>query len=376
MSASFDVVIVGAGVVGSACARECARAGMSVAIVEGGALGGGATAAGMGHVVVMDDSAAQLALSVYSRALWRSEAASLPSEVEYVSRGTLWVASDQEQMAAAEAKADTLRVAGVAVRLLSATDLNAEEPELRQGLAGGLLVPDDGVSRPPAASAYLLAEAQRLGAVLYRSQAERAGEGRVELAGGQVLHGPRIVLAVGNECDLLPSLPIRKRKGHLAMTGKVPGFLRHQVVELGYAESAGASDGDSVAFNVQPRFTGEVVIGSSRQFGVEDPDVDDKILQRMLQRAYDFMPALRALVLEQVWTGFRAATPDHLPLLGPAAGLSDDPTLWLAAGFEGLGTTCSLGAARLLADQMLGRVPAIDPAPYLPLRMKKGEEMR
>jgi glycine/D-amino acid oxidase-like deaminating enzyme len=342
---------------------------MSVAIVEGGVPGGGATSAGMGHVVVMDDSPAQLALSAYSRELWRAEAASLPAEVEYVSRGTVWVASDEEEMAAAEAKGATMRAAGVAARMLAAAELRAEEPELREGLAGGLLVPEDGVSRPPAASAYLLSEAVRLGAALYRAKAVRAGESKVELADGRVLRGARIVLAVGNECELLPGLPIRRRKGHLAMTEKAPpGFLRHQVVELGYVKSAGASDGDSVAFNVQPRFTGEVVIGSSRQFGAEEPEVEDEILGRMLERAYGFMPGLHGLALKQVWTGFRAATPDHLPLLGPAEGLSEDATLWLAAGFEGLGTTCSLGAARVLVDQMLGRVGAIELTPYLASR--------
>ncbi len=374
--ASFDVVIVGAGVVGSACARELALAGMSVAIVEGGAPGGGATSAGMGHVVVMDDSPAQLALSAYSRELWRTEAASLPAAVEYVSRGTVWVATDDEEMAVAEAKGRTLRSAGVEARMLSAAELKAEEPQLREGLAGGLLVPDDGVSRPPAASAYLLAEAQRLKSELYRSRAVRAGDGEVALADGQVLRGKRIVLAVGNECELLPGLPIKKRKGHLAMTERADGFLRHQVVELGYVKSAGASDGDSVAFNVQPRATGEIVIGSSRQFGVDDPAVEDGILQRMLTLAYEFMPGLGGLEITKVWTGFRAATPDHLPLLGPAAGLSDDASLWLAAGFEGLGTTCSLGAARLLADQMMGRASMIDATPYLPLRMKRDEETR
>lgn len=374
--ASVDVAIVGAGIVGCACAREFARAGLSVAIAEAGAPGGGATAAGMGHVVVMADSPAQLALTAYSRELWRAEAPNLPGAIEYRSRGTVWVATDAEEMAAAEAKGETLRQAGIAARALNAAELNAEEPELRDGLAGGLLVPDDGVSRPPAASAYLLAEALRLGAKLYRSRAVRAGGGCVVLADGRVLQGRRIVLAAGDECDLLPGLPIARRKGHLAMTAKAPGFLRHQVVELGYLKSAGASAGDSVAFNVQPRFTGEVVIGSSRQFGATNLEVEGEILDRMLQRAYAFMPALRSLERKQVWAGFRAATPDHLPLLGPASGVSCDPTLWLAAGFEGLGTTCSLGAARLLADQLLERASGIDPVPYLPARMRMKEETR
>src|SRR5256885_2060819 len=100
----FDIAVVGAGIVGSAIARECARAGLSVCIVEGGIPGGSATAAGMGHLVVMDDSPAQLALTQYSRSLWRNELHDLPASVEYESCGTVWVAADDEEMAEVHAK--------------------------------------------------------------------------------------------------------------------------------------------------------------------------------------------------------------------------------------------------------------------------------
>jgi glycine/D-amino acid oxidase-like deaminating enzyme len=69
------------------------------------------------------------------------------------------------------------------------------------------------------------------------------------------------------------------------------------------------------------------------------------------------------------WTGFRAATPDKLPLIGPCP---HDDRLYLATGHEGLGITTSLGTARLLADQVLGRAPAISWEPYLPARSSQG----
>ena len=67
----FGVVVVGAGIVGAACAHECVRQGMSVAIVDGDAIGRGATSAAMGHIVVMDDSDAQFTLTRYSQKLWQ-----------------------------------------------------------------------------------------------------------------------------------------------------------------------------------------------------------------------------------------------------------------------------------------------------------------
>lgn len=364
----FDAVVIGAGIVGCAVAREAASAGLRTALVEGGVPAGGASAAGMGHVVVMDDSPAQLALTAYSRDLWRQERTSLPASAEYEERGTIWIAGDEEEMAEVEVKRNVYMSAGIASSLLSPSALHDLEPNLRDGLSGGLLVAEDGVIYPPAAAAFYLAEAQRFGAQLFRFRATHAHEGTVRLSDGRVLQASRIVLAVGTECDLLPSLPVEKRKGHLLITDRYPGFVHHQLVEMGYLKSAHKVVTDSVAFNVQPRQTGQLLIGSSRQYGSADRAVDAEILRQMLDRATSYMPGLRELSTLRVWTGFRAATRDKLPLIGPALGLSEDQTLWLAAGFEGLGITNAPGAAKLLVDSMLGRQSQLSAKPYLPMR--------
>jgi glycine/D-amino acid oxidase-like deaminating enzyme len=367
---SFDVLIVGAGIVGCAVARELAQAGLRVGVVEANVPGGGITAAGMGHVVVMDDSRAQLDLTRYSRSQWQQLIPRLPDAVEYETRGTLWIAADEEEMAEVHAKRSTYARAGVRAEVLNEAEVASEEPNLRPGLAGGLLVPDDGVIYPPAAADWLLECAVSLGAILLQGPAAvSAKHGELRLADGTILRSERIVLATGTDCALLPAMPIKKRKGHLLITDRYPDFLHHQLVELGYLKSAHTVETDSVAFNIQPRRTGQLLIGSSRQYGNDDPRSDSGILRRMLERAESYMPELGRLSGLRVWTGFRAATPDKLPLIGPAEGLSDDPSLWLAVGFEGLGITNAPGAARLLADQMLGRASEIDTAPYLPQRV-------
>ncbi len=371
----FDVIIVGAGIVGSAVARQCAAHGWRVAVVEASVPSGGATAAGMGHVVVMDDSAAQLALSAYSRSLWRDDLATMPESVEFESCGTVWVAADDEEMAEVRNKHRSFAESGIDAEVLSALELAREEPNLRAGLAGGLLVPGDGVVYPPAAAAFYLEQARCGGAELVRQRAVSAGAGRVTLRDGTVLPAKRIVLAVGVESELLPALPIQKRKGHLVITDRYPGFVRHQLVELGYLKSAHKLTADSVAFNLQPRRTGQMLLGSSRQYGSEARAAESEILERMIRRATDYMPTLASLSVLRVWTGFRAATADKLPLIGPALGLSEDPSLWLAAGFEGLGITNAPGAARLLLDLMLSRQSVINPAPYLPARLLQSERM-
>ncbi len=110
-TAAYDVVIVGSGIVGAACADGFARRGMKVAVVDREMVGGGATAAGMGHIVVMDDSEAQFALTRYSQRLWQALRPELPDDVEYERCGTIWVAADEEEMAEVRRKHDTTRSA-------------------------------------------------------------------------------------------------------------------------------------------------------------------------------------------------------------------------------------------------------------------------
>lgn len=369
-NATYDIVILGAGIVGAACADEFARRGIRVAVVDRDIVGGGATAAGMGHIVVMDDSEAQFALTRYSQQLWQALRTELPDDVEYEPCGTIWVAADEEEMAEVRRKHAFYTNRGVPTEILDAQRLRHSEPNLRDGLAGGLLVPEDAVLYPPCAARFLMQRAQQHGAKLFLgSRVSAFGEGHVRLSDGVDLTGQRIVNAAGAwSAELTPGIDVKKRKGHLVITDRYPAFLRHQLVELGYLKSAHSVASDSVAFNVQPRRTGQILIGSSRQFGAEHKEVDQQMIVRMLQRAQEYMPSLGQLSAIRIWTGFRAATPDKLPLIGPWPA---DPSLLLATGHEGLGITTSLATARILVDQITGAKPEIPIEPYLPSRASK-----
>jgi glycine/D-amino acid oxidase-like deaminating enzyme len=367
---TYDAVVVGAGIVGAACADELARRGMRVAVVDRDVVGSGATAAGMGHIVVMDDSEAQFTLTRYSQRLWQELRPELPDDVEYEQCGTIWVAADQEEMAEVLRKRDYYGTRGVPTDVLGPERLKQLEPNLRDGMAGGLLVHEDGVLYPPCAALFLIRRAQQRGAKLrLNTSVAQIGQGRVRLSDGLEISA-EIVVNAGGACapELTPGIEVKKRKGHLVITDRYPGFLRHQLVELGYLKSAHAIGSDSVAFNVQPRRTGQILIGSSRQYGAEGREVDNAILARMLHRAQRYMPALGPMSAVRVWTGFRAATPDKLPLIGPWHG---DASVFLATGHEGLGITTSLGTARILADQITGERSEIPSEPYLPSRTAK-----
>jgi glycine/D-amino acid oxidase-like deaminating enzyme len=366
MSPSPDVLVVGAGIVGAACADALSEAGLSVMVLESQFAGGGATAAAMGHIVVMDDSPAQFALTELSRRLWTGLAEEMPAACEDDPTGTLWIAADAEEMEHVAGKAAFYRSRGVEVEELSRADLARVEPNLRPGLAGALRVPGDRVVYPVNAARWLLDRALARGSVKREGvEAIRIGARRVETRDGAIDAGA-VVNAAGAAAALLtPGLPIQPRKGHLVITDRYPGFCRHQLVELGYLKSAHTPSPESVAFNLQPRATGQMLLGSSREFVGLDAAINRGVRDRMIRRALEFMPALARLCAIRTWTGFRPSTPDNLPLVGRSDAADG---LLIAAGHEGLGITTSLGTARLVTDALLGRRSPIDPAPYSPMR--------
>jgi len=360
-----DAVVVGAGIVGSACAEALAASGLSVLVLERAFPASGATAAAMGHLVVMDDSPAQLALTARSRALWEALAGELAPDCEDDACGTLWLASDPEELEHVRAKALRYAEHGVAAEVLDAHELARAEPELRPGLAGALRVPGDRVVYPPAAARWLLDRARRRGARLRCDANVQALEARaVTLADGERIEAGLVVNAAGPAAPALtPGLPIEPRRGQLAITARRPGFCRHELVELGYLKSAHTLDRESVAFNLQPRATGQLLLGSSREFVGWDTAPNGPLLAKMLRLAIDFLPRLAQVPVVRSWLGFRPATPDKLPLIGEAG-----DGVWVAAGHEGLGITTATGTAELLADLVLGRAPRLDPAAFSPLR--------
>ena len=364
---SYDVAIVGAGIVGAACAASLSASGLRVLVVDSNGIATGTTAAGMGHIVLMDDSEAQLALTSYSRKLWNEFADELPSDAEYEYCGTIWVAANDDEMAEVRRKQGVYASHGADAEIIDERRLRELEPKLREGLAGGLLVKDDSVVYQLCATKFLLERASRYGAKIRTGvRVIEISDRGITLENGDLITGGLIINAAGHAAgELSRQLTILKRKGHLAITERYPNFVRHQLIELGYLKSAHGSDKDSVAFNVQPRSTGQILLGSSRQFDVDRSEIDFDILKRMTSRAFEYMPDLKSLSTVRVWTGFRPATPDNLPYIGKIPGHEN---VYAAAGHEGLGITTSLGTAELLTSAILGRKPSIPIEPYLPSR--------
>ncbi|MBL8300554.1 MAG: FAD-binding oxidoreductase [Rhodanobacteraceae bacterium] len=368
-----DVLIIGGGIVGCAIAERLAREGIAACLVERDVVGGAATAASMGHLVVLDDDPEELSLSAYSCARWNELAASLPAAAEYRRIGTLWIARTEAELAEAERKRERLVAAGIAAERVSAAQLQVLEPALAATLVGGLRVPADAAIYPPVAAMWLAQRAIDAGARLRCGVAvEAIGDREVLLSDRSRIGARHIVVANGCAAPaLLRGVPVRRRKGHLLITTRMQPAVHHQLIELGYMQSAHGTNTESVAFNVQPRATGQLLLGSTRQFDDHASEVTPRLLQRLVARATEYLPGLTQMTALRAWAGFRPATPDHRPLIGPWPSCDG---VWLACGHEGLGVTTALGTADLLAAQLLGQELPFDAAPYAPARFAASSE--
>jgi len=362
-----DAVVVGAGIIGAACADALSAAGLRVTVLESEFAASGTSSRGMGHVLLMDANEAEFALTRRSRDLWTALAPELPPSCQDAGCGTLWLAADEEEMAVARRRESFLRARGVSAQILDPGELARAEPRLRPGLLGALYIPEDRVLYPPAADRFLLARAASRGATLLEgTEALELGPRRVRTRDGWIDAALVVVAAGLASRKLVPALPLEPRKGHLLITDRAPGLVKHAVLDLAYIKTAHTHTKESVTFCLEPRRTGQLLVGSSREFVGLDASINLPLRNRMARRALEFVPSLAQVPVLRTWVGFRPCSPDNLPFIGRWEPLEG---VLLATGHEGIGITSAPATGEIVADLALGRRGAVDPAPFSPMRL-------
>lgn len=377
MSRSADVVVVGAGAVGAACAYFAADQGLRVQVLERGQLAGGTTSGGEGNVLVSDKEAGpELDLARYSHAVFRADLAEHGSSWEYEAKGGLVVASTTAGMAALAALATQQRAAGISVAEVGPEGLPDLEPHLAPGLRGGAFYPEDAQVQPMLLTAHLLRLARERGAVVHtdaevtgllrsgdrvtgvRTRTDRLGAGAVVNAAGP--WAGAVAALAGTRLPVLP------RRGFVLVTEPLPPTVRHKVYAGEYVANVQSSDeGLQTSPVVEATASGTVLIGSSRERVGFDRAVALPVLARLAAAAVALFPVLAAARAIRSYLGFRPYCPDHLPVIGPDPRA---PGLWHAGGHEGAGIGLSVGTGKLLAQALVGQPTDLDLRPFRPER--------
>jgi D-amino-acid dehydrogenase len=408
-----DVLILGGGVIGLACALALLRSGRGVTVLEKGKIGSGSSHGNCGtitpsvlplnapgtvsqalrwmlrrdapfHVKPTLDATRlawllrfasrcnhrdfQFAARYKARLLLQSrvELESLVRaeglECEFNSSGTLYVWRDAQSLAGAEADALLLRSLGVAVELLDGVAIRAKEPALKSGLAGGHWHPGDASLRPDRYCAELARVVRGAGGVIEEDAAvERLDRdaGRITRvwAGGREWVAGEVLVAMGAWSGLLARqlqlrVPIEPGKGY-SITYTRP--RRAPVIPLMLKER-------SVCVT---SWTGGYRLGSTMEFTGFDSTLTRARLEALSRAAAEYLEEPEGPAIEESWCGFRPMSVDDLPIIGRAPGYSN---LSIATGHGMLGVTLSAITARLVAALLNGRTADIDITPMSPLR--------
>ncbi|WP_367045995.1 FAD-binding oxidoreductase [Streptomyces sp. Je 1-332] len=375
-----DVVVVGAGMVGAACALYAARAGLSVALVDRGPVAGGTTGSGEGNILVSDkEPGPELELALLSGRLWTRLAAEpgVGEAIEYEAKGGVVVASSEEGRAALGEFAAGQREAGVDARAVTADELHDLEPHLAPATAGGVFYPQDAQVMPSLAAAQLLRMARRLGTELRTGWTvtavlrTAAGAVRGIRTDGGEIHAPYVVNAAGTWGGDLAALagttlPVLPRRGFVLVTEPLPRMVRHKVYAADYvADVASGSAALQTSPVVEGTAAGPVLIGASRERVGFDRSFSLPVMRALAAGATRLFPFLADVRAMRAYIGFRPYMPDHLPAIGPDARV---PGLIHACGHEGAGIGLATGTGHLIAQTLAGTAPDLDLTPFRPHR--------
>lgn len=381
-SATTDVVIIGAGMIGASCAYALASAGLRVAVVDRGGIAAGASSACEGNILVSDkEPGPELELALLSARLWLELRDDLgEAALEYEEKGGVVVARSAATLPGLATLTAHQRAGGVDAQDVDADGLFALEPNLVRDVAGGAWYPQDAQVQPMLATASLLRRARAAGAVMHLGTPVtgflRAADGRVTgiRTGSPVLpelSAPWVVNAAGTWAGDVAALaglglPVLPRRGFILVTEPLPRVVRHKVYTADYVANVASSDaGLETSVVIEGTRGGTVLIGASRERVGFDRSMSLAVVQRLATQAVDLFPFLGGVSLLRTYLGFRPYCPDHLPVIGedPRA-----PGLVHACGHEGAGIGLSAATARLVRQVVQGAATEVDLAPFRPDR--------
>jgi glycine oxidase len=365
-----DFQVIGGGVIGLLMARELARAGATVTVIERGTCCSEASWAGGGIVSPLYPwrySAPVTALASAAQSAYPALAATLLSETgidpELQTTGLLMLDALDAQEALTWAA-----TAGKQMQALDAAAIHRHEPHLGKHFGHGLWMPDIANIRNPRLGQALLASLRSQPGVEILEHAEllridwmQSGGKRqvraLKVSQGGVLHtlpaGQVIVAAGAWSGRLLASadvaLPVVPVKGQMLLYATPTRLLRSIILSQGRY--------------LIPRRDNLVLVGSTLEHDGFDKSLSADARGSLRDSAIDMLPALANIPVKQQWAGLRPGAPGGIPSIGQLPSWSN---LYVNAGHFRNGLVLAPASARLLADILLGRPLSVDPEPYQP----------
>jgi sarcosine oxidase subunit beta len=372
-----DVVVIGGGIVGCACAYYLSREGVRVCLVEKGTIASGTSRAGQSHIVLWEEPDINLQLEKASRDLYEELSEELPFDIEYRRTGSMAIVENPADWEAFARTVHSLQARGLNCQLLQNDDLLRLEPNLAPDLAGGAFFPEDAQVNPILTTLALAQAAKERGADIrlftevtgialsdHRVAAVETRAGRIPTA--RVVDAAGVwSAAIGKMVGV--DIPVIPRRGHIIVTEPVPENLIHCKIILaaGYMQTLGATTGVALSANIQQTRSGNLLLGSSRDFAGFDRSVNPAVIQAQAARNLRFLPALADIHVIRTYAGLRPYSPDLVPIIGEADSVKG---FYIATGHEGAGITMGPITGKLISEIITGKAPTV---PLEPLSLRR-----
>lgn len=354
-----DIVVIGAGLIGMLCARELAREGYAVRLLERGEAGRESSWAGGGILSPLypwryDDAVNVLAR--WSQGAYPALADALREESgvdpECTTSGLLILDQDEQAVAL-----DWARRFEARLEICDGQQVRELEPALGLDTGTGLWLPEVGQVRNPRLVRALRGAVLKAGVRLEEQctvTGLRIESGRVlgvETSGG-FRPAEKVVVAggawtAGLLADTGLTLPVEPVRGQMLLFRADPGLLRHISLYQGRY--------------VIPRRDGRILVGSTLERVGFDKSITDPAREDLHRAALALVPKLADYPLEHQWAGLRPGSPTGIPWVGPHPSCRG---LYINVGHFRNGVVLGPASVRLLVDQLLGRASFTDPAPY------------
>lgn len=359
------MVVIGGGIIGCSCAYFLSMEGVKVHLIERGSLASGTSGACEGNVLTWNKRPGiELDLAMASASLYEELAEELPLDIEFTRRGCLLIAEKVEDLAEIEWRLKSLGERGIPYQSVDRREALELEPKLAPDIAGGIFFPEE-IQVNPMLTTFALAKAARAKGAVIRTFCRVTGirlspEGKVtavDTTQGR-LFTETVVNAAGawsGEIGAMVGLdiPVLPRKGHVVVTEPADGMLHHTVMEAGYTRTVrGNREGAAIAAVMEPTRSGNILLGSSREFVGFDRCVDPRVISFIISRVLRFLPELERINAIRSYAGLRPCTPDRLPIISP----SDEVRgFYIATGHEGAGICLAPITGKLISQMITGR---------------------